>query len=39
MSASLTKGELGVVLGFLVLLGALLLGAVGRVRDGADRAT
>jgi hypothetical protein len=39
MSASRTAVKLGIVAVSITLFGALLLGAVGRVRDASDRAT
>jgi hypothetical protein len=38
MSASQPAVKFGVVAAFVAVLGALLLGAVGRVHDAADRA-
>jgi hypothetical protein len=39
MSASRTAVKFGIVAVAVTLFGALLLGAVERVRDGADRTT
>jgi hypothetical protein len=39
MSASRTAVKLGIVMVATVVAGALLLGAVERVRDASDRAT